>query len=127
MSEDQIIFEGNVFQPSAYITTKGDTVRTAYTSGARPGQVYRVKYTSKPGSTTPVLTTQKESGEPAAGQEVRISPTSSWGKTINSTFLQPMMGLPVNTDYSKKPWYSRWFYSLFEKEGGKLNYFNLFQ
>lgn len=86
MPENQLIFEGNVFHPSAWISTAGDTIRSAYAPTARKGQIYRVQYRTKPGSTEPILTTQKESGEVVAGQEVRISPTSSWGKTINSTF-----------------------------------------
>ena len=127
MPEDQLIFEGNVFQPSAWISTEGDTIRSAYAPTARKGQIYRVQYRTKPGSTEPILTTQKESGEAAAGTEVRISPTSSWGKTINSAFKQPMMALPIGNDYSKKPWYSRWLYDLMGyKEGGKLNYLNYF-
>jgi len=38
------------------------------------------------------------------------------------------MSIPIGTDYSKKPWYSRWFYDLMGyKEGGKVNYLNYFK
>lgn len=73
----------------------------------------------------PTLTTRQESGELVPGPRYVISGTSTLGQALNDTFYDASRQLPIKEDYSKKPWYSKWFYRLlgFQK-GGTLNYKN---
>lgn len=122
MPENKLIFEGNPFTGSAYITTGGDTIRTIYTSKADPDELYSIKMINKKDSNKPKLITQKESGELMAGSPTYISPTSSWGKTILGATEKYMRSLPITEDRSQYKGIKKVLYSLFEKQGGLLKY-----
>lgn len=77
----------------------------------------------------PILTTRNESGEALPGSEVRINNTSSWGKTLNNTFLVPARQLPISKDLTKMPFWKQWLYKMvgYNQDGGTINYLDLFK
>lgn len=117
-----VMFDGTEYTGSKSISTSGDTIAQYYAPFAKKGQLYTITYTNKKnGDGKAKLTTQQESGEWSAGDELRINRTSDWGKTIDDAFYEPSRQLEITTDYSKKPWYSKWIYKLFGyKKGGRL-------
>jgi hypothetical protein len=81
-----VVFDGNEYSYSDMVATNGDSIRTYLpVELVKPGQLYTVKYVSSPDGTQRLLT-REESGQLAAGNEVRISPTSDWGKTLIQAF-----------------------------------------
>lgn len=119
----QINFDGIKYALDAYVNTKGDTIRTAATTIAKPGQLYEIIYTTPKGTKREdsKLTTKQESGNTKAGQEVRINRTSDWGQTIDNAFYNEMMNIPVTKDYSKMTGLGKFFAKMFGyKNGGEI-------
>ena len=127
MEEKNIVnFDGSDYVGSAYITSKGDTVRSFHPVGGLvpKGHIYRLEYRTKKGETEPLLITTQETGGTWDTDPVRINHTSDWGKTLDDAFLLPSRSIPITTDVSKMPRWKRWFYSIkYNQNGGLLQNF----
>lgn len=121
----QFQFDNLTYDTYGEVTPSGDTLRYAITSGAKPGQLYKIEYLTKQGQprNNSTLHTKQESGQLIPGFLTPISRTSDWGKTIDNVFYPEIMETPVTEDYSKVGKIKQLLYNFSRKyleDGGKV-------
>lgn len=120
-----VTFDGNDYSYYDYITVNGDSIReySPANGTVKPGKIYTVKHVSSPDGTQRLLA-REESGQPLAGKEVRISPTSEWGQTLTQAFPRWAGQFQPSEDRSKLSPVQKVLYKIFGyKQGGWLNKF----
>ena len=120
-----VTFDGNDYSYYDYITVNGDSIReySPANGTVKPGKIYTVKHVSSPDGTQRLLA-REESGQPLAGKEVRISPTSEWGQTLTQAFPRWAGQFQPSEDRSKLSPVQKVLYKIFGyQQGGWLNKF----